>query len=271
MLDPKSWLDRAQRLKIGQKRRVSHDCGDGTPLLVEAKADGWAAWCHRCHEPGWVPRELSLSERLARITQQREADDTLRIGDAPSPKTSDVRQWPLEARVWLYKAGFSNDDIANLGVYWHEPSQRVVLPLVKDGELVYWQARDPFWKRGCGRPKYINPSVNKTRLVAKYGSGPCIVLTEDILSAYKVGKTTEAWSLMGTAMKPWIAHELIEARKPVVTWLDPDEAGETAARTLRMGLRAYGVQVRNIVSPRDPKLHWRSEIEHYLKEWLCTT
>ncbi|MEJ1593509.1 toprim domain-containing protein [Escherichia coli] len=270
MLDPKSWLDKAQALPEGTKRRTSHDCGDGTPLLIECKPDGWSAWCHRCDDKGWVSRQLSLSEKLARITAANASDEATRhVQGLPIPRVSTPRDWPLEARVWLYKAGFSNADIETLGVYWHAPTQRVVLPLYDShGQLVYWQARDPFWKRGAPRPKYLNPAVNKARLVAKYGSGPCIVLTEDILSAYKVGKTTEAWSLMGTALKTWIIHELIEAHRPVITWLDPDDAGQTAASAIRRGLRSYGLDVHNLVTPKDPKLHWRSEIESYLKEYL---
>jgi hypothetical protein len=36
------------------------------------------------------------------------------------------REWPLYARVWLYRAGLSNDDIRALGAYYVERLDRVV-------------------------------------------------------------------------------------------------------------------------------------------------
>jgi DNA primase len=50
----------------------------------------------------------------------------------------------------------------------------------------------------------------------------------------------------------------------VNVWLDPDKAGREGAAKIIKQLHAYGVQTRNILSARDPKLHSREEIKEIL-------
>lgn len=159
--------------------------------------------------------------------------------------------------MWLYKAALDRTDIAKLGVYLHEPSRRVVVPVFDQGSLVYWQARSVDGRQ----PKYINPQVNRQRLVAKFGRGDPLVLTEDVLSAYRVGWHTEAWSLMGTKLTDYIATAILKRGGRVLVWLDPDwqypagkRPGVIAAKKITNQLRSMGVQVERIVSRADPKL-----------------
>jgi hypothetical protein len=167
--------------------------------------------------------------------------------------------------VWLYKAGISNTEIEALGIYWNPRMCRVVIPVTNEaGEVVYWQART---LDKTNPKKYLNPRVDKRRLVAKYGDGPQIVLTEDILSAYRVSRSAAAgWCLMGTKITDYIAAELLRSGKPVVVWLDPDAAGQTNAMKIIKQLRAYGIPARNVVSKKDPKLLQREEIEWILQK-----
>jgi hypothetical protein len=147
--------------------------------------------------------------------------------------------------------------IDKLGAYWCPAMGRVVLPVMSDGHAIFWQAR------AQGRtPKIISPSMPRAGLVAKYGEGNTIVLCEDTLSAFKVGRETEAWSLLGTKLLPGPTAELINSNRPVIVWLDSDAPGQIAARDICRRLRAYGVAVRNVVTPRDPKLYDRG----YIKE-----
>lgn len=255
------WLAEAQALEEGRSRKVPHDCGDSPAMIVSHRADGWGAVCFRCDFKAWRPRPAeSLSERLARLAQGRRqeafAERSLAL---PGPSVHDPQDWPLAARVWLYKAGFSNQDIAVLGVYWCPRIERVVLP-VRDaaGALIYWQARtlDPTNDR-----KYINPSVDKSRLLAKHGRGGLVVLTEDLLSAYKVSRAgVQGWALMGTKLNDHITAEVIRTGLPVAVWLDADAPGRAAARKVGQELRACGVEVRDVVTEKDPKLLSRAEI-----------
>ena len=271
MLDPKDWLAQAQSLDEGRSTRTSHGCGPGRVLAVYHHADRWSAYCFRCAEAGIVDKPVeSLSERIARRAQQKEVDDALQQSvTLPAPVNFDVETWPSEARVWLYKAALNRTDIAKLGVYHHEPSSRVVVPVFDQGSLVYWQARSVDGRQ----PKYINPTVNRQRLVAKFGRGDPLVLTEDVLSAYRVGQLTEAWSLMGTKLTDYIATDILKRGGRVLVWLDPDwqypvgkRPGVIAAKKITNQLRSMGVQVERIVSRADPKLLSRREIHATLQD-----
>lgn len=260
MLDPATWLAAAQELPEGSKRRVPHDCGDGPVLLVQHKSDGWAAWCYRCSDDGWVPHpQPSLAERVARLRAVETADsDAAADPRPPQPAEFDPSLWPSEARVWLYKAGFSNDRIRDLGFYWTPRMRRVVMPVFDGGRLVYWQARgfDP------ERPKYINPKVDKP--LYKCGSGPLLVITEDMLSAAKVASVTEAWSILGTSADDDKLNEIMRTGKPVRVWLDPDGAGARGRRKLVPRLRALGVDAKGVTTDKDPKLYPQEEIARVL-------
>src|SRR6478735_1637317 len=98
MLERSSWWPAAESLVIGQKRRTSHDCGEGSPLIVSRDDKGYHAWCHRCQEPGWAPGPTeSTADKLARLSRVRAGDDSLgRVvgaGVLPMPQVRDVSQW----------------------------------------------------------------------------------------------------------------------------------------------------------------------------------
>lgn len=265
MLDPRSWLDEAKTLTVGRSKRVDHDCGSGRTLKVDHKEHGWGAWCWRCNDDGWVPHpEESLPQRLARLAAVRAVEAVASRSVAlPTPMERDASQWPREARLWLYKIGMNNDDIRKAGFYWCERLERVVLPVYgAAGEVLYWQAR--FVGPKLDRPKYLNPLVDKSSFFARYGEGTEIVLTEDILSAYKVGRVSEGWALLGTSLSNHQCKSILEDGRSVSIWLDPDGAGRNAASKIFKQLTAYGVNARIIRSERDPKLLTREDIRRRL-------
>lgn len=269
MLSPASWSAHAAGLEPGRSKRVNHDCGDGRTLLVTRQGNDYKAYCFRCNEPGFIrgPEE-TMAEKLARLSEVRAAEAHMGRAELPTPMVREVADWPNDAALWFYRAGLSKHDIGRLGAYYHAPSGRVVLPLLKDGDVVFWQARS---LKADQLPKYMAPDVDKTRVLPKYGSAGRITLTEDILSAYKVGSVGEGWCLMGTSLSPFVLAQLMHRRCPVNVWLDNDlppkhrvNRGQIAALKVVKQLRAMGLEVRNIVAPRDPKLMSRAEIEELI-------
>lgn len=269
MLDPRTWLEQAKQLDVGEKQRIQHDCGEGNSLLIERKPDGYSAWCHRCAEPGWVPvKEMSVSERLAIRAAQQAADASVeRALTLPQPAEFDLAKWPLRYRVWLYKGGLLNTDIEDLALYYHEPTDRLVIPVFRDGRLVYWQARS----EDKGKPKYLNPSVDRASVYGWFPqqeplSPEPIVLTEDYLSAYRVHKATgiRTCALFGVRVPDYLLTKLMQS-PDVIVWLDPDWGvpncpGQRAATEIMRRLRAYGIPCRNILSRADPKKLSKQEI-----------
>lgn len=217
------------------------------------------------------PPHMSLAEKLARSKMLRERDKEFRDSVAlPLPAVWQPEDWPLHARVWLYKAGLSDADIVERGVYYHAYMDRVVLPVLNEADdtVVYWQARG-FDEH---TPKYINPRVDRGRIVYYGGSkvqqGGTVVLTEDILSAIKVGKVAPAWSLLGTDLKDEVLAQLLTRDLSVIVWLDNDSGpvnpGQDAARAIIHRLKVFGIPYANIVSRADPKLLRLGEIEEHL-------
>jgi len=265
-LDPASWLPQAKQLPLGAKRRVQHECGAGRVLIIENKAEGYSAYCFRCSDKGFEPHPApTLAERIERLSRASLADrEGQRSLALPGIPNYDPHTWPLVPRVWLYKAGFSNDKIRELGFYYWGSADRIVMPVYDEVGLVYWQARG-FDK---GLPKYINPPVDRTTIAPSYGSradaGLPLVLTEDILSAARVGEVTWAVSLMGTRLSTRVLLMAASSGRRVVVWLDPDSAGKSGASRACSALRNLGISASNLQSELDPKLYSKERISEFL-------
>ncbi len=229
-------------------------------MLVSRDDRGYRAFCFRCNESGSQrPPTETLQERIDRVRRQAVSDSAVLTGGAalPQPALYDLRQWPQAAKLWLYKAGLGAFEIEKLGAFYHEGTGRVVLPVTANGMVVFWQARSV-----DGRlPKYLGPKVDRSRILACYGLAPRITLCEDILSAFKVGLEGEGWSIMGTHANDHLIDRLLLRQRPVNVWMDPDRPGQRAAGKIRSRLQAVGLEVRNIVSSKDPKLLTRQQIK----------
>lgn len=268
-LDPSEWLHFAQALDEGQRAMHEHGCGDGRKLLVEHKENGWAAWCYRCGIPGFVPHPRpSLSERIHKL-RTKQAQDNAELVDPrpPMPAEFNPDNWPATPKVWLYKAGLDKDFIQALGIYWCPRIERVVLPVIDDaGKLIYWQARgfDP------ERAKYINPKIDKPLYKAPpvlpgQRDETILCLTEDILSAAKVGQVVAGWSILGTSLTPSQEAEIVKyGATKLLVWLDPDAAGLKGRRKLVPYLRSIGLDAKAIRAERDPKLYSLQDIRRLI-------
>lgn len=263
MLNQASWEHYADGLQDGRSVRVNHDCGEGRTLKVSQEGAKVWAWCHRCNDGGSISKVEPLSVRIARLAETQRADASLSDATLPEPRVYAVAEWPIKAQLWFFKAGLGTHDIGRIGAYFHPPTQRVVLPVPG-----FWQARAITPGQ---QPKYMAPNVDKAKVLPRYGSAQRITLTEDILSAYKVGQVGEGWCLMGTSLSAYTLHELLKAGKPVNVYLDNDlppvhqlNRGQMAATKVLKTLRSVGIECRNIIAPRDPKLMTFDEIKELL-------
>lgn len=265
MAHPPEVLRAAEYLVVGQAVRVSHECGEGKCMQVSRNPKGVGYWCHRCQDKGFLPIQRPLAERIAELTAAREAEGQARMSLAlPMPAEYDPQQWPDKARVWLYKAGMSNDDIMAQGFYYNGRMLRVVMPVRQDGKLVYWQARG----FDAAQAKYLNPVIDRSTIAPTYGQGDVHVLTEDILSAWKVGCVTKATSLMGVRLNDTLLAQLVADRKPIVVALDPDPPGIAGAQQVAARCRMVGLRTEILHTRLDPKCLPRLEIKQCLSDIL---
>lgn len=263
MLSPASWKGKADGLPLGGRVRTDHDCGGGRTLTVKHDERGYNAFCFRCNDSGFLPAAPEpLAVRLERIRNLHIADDKAANSVAlPEPQVREWAEWPAACQLWLLKAGLSRADLPRLGAYYHPPTNRVVLPVL-DPLLrpLFWQARAVDGRQ----PKYMAPMVDKAGVIPMYGKAQDVTLTEDLLSAYKVGTVAEGWSLLGTSISTATLSALVARGCRVNVWLDPDPAGRRAAKKVLAALRGVGLEAKDIRSDVDPKLVHRHLIKEYL-------
>lgn len=259
-----NWLEVAKKLPRGGKERLVHGCNTDKSLIVSHGTQGYNAYCFRCGNVGFEPhgfRTLAELEEIRRIDAH-----AYEIAKASTiilpPKEGEM---PNEGILWLARAGLSLTRATSVGIYWSEPIKRVVIPVYSKGKLVYWQARGVL---GDHPAKYINPSVDRSSILywcspSKTCKDSRIVITEDIMSAIRVGKHITTASLMGTKTSSSQLTQ-ITAYNQVTIWLDPDSAGEEGAYKLKKAASLLST-VDIITSKVDPKNLSDSEIRTILK------
>lgn len=262
------WLPLAQELQVGGHAKHPHYCGDGRPLVVFHSDTAWSAYCHRCGKFPPVFKPLpTLQERLAAADRERQQELAVTADRRPPmPAVYDMAEWPLEARVWVYKAGLSQQEAKTFGIYYHAPTRRVVVPVVSGGQLTFWQARRIFGTTGA---KYLSMPGGRETTLPLYGNGSELVLVEDLLSCFKTSTAgCTSLCLMGTKLLPVAMAHLLRLQKPVLIWLDPDPAGQKAAAEIQNQLTMVGIPCSIVGSLKDPKFHSRQGIQDVVRQAL---
>lgn len=237
-------------------------------MLVENVGDGvFKAWCHRCNQRGMHRVEQTLAERVAFI-QQRQSGDLAASRPGVSADALgaelDPAVWPNHARLWLHRVGISTGDIT--AQRWgYLPKQDRVLLRVRGDFSEYWQARAlPVPGQPQRYPKYLSATPRPAD-VFRFGHG-YPVLTEDILSAFKVSMAGfMGVPIMGTSI-PAVYIRFLLAHPACSLWLDPDAGGNRAVAKYIGPLRAAGIDARVIRSTKDPKVHFIQEIIQYVED-----
>lgn len=265
------WMKIAVTLPAQHSQRTNcWKCGGKKTASITNMGKFYVVYCHKCKDKETQdPPPITPQERraLQQAAEAFEVDDPV----LPSDFTPDI---PLQGLLWLSKGGLHVNDIKTCGFGWSDKLQRVILPVWDDlGTLIAVQARNTGTAHG---PKYLGSVWSGQRPVWRspldlQGSQTSatrrrgIVLTEDILSAARVGKIAEAWSLLGTNLMPAVIKQIHE-RKPeeTIIWMDDDEAGWNARRTMLRQLGSVGINARAVVSDRDPKHHTLQEMRNLI-------
>jgi len=259
------WLKLAQSIATGSKTRIEHDCGGGKAAIVNNLPKGYSVYCNRCGHTDFVHKGQRTFQE---IMQQRKRDledaDSIR-GSTNLPDDFSL-EIPPEAMLWLLKANITPYIARAHGIGWSKRYQRVVLPVYNNNILVFYQMRAIHKHQTI---KYLNPSVDRKSIaywvhpVSNLDTLDRIVITEDILSAIRVGKHIPTVSMLGTKISIQQAEQ-ISKYKRATTWLDPDEAGITGAAKMRKTLRVV-MYADNKITNVDPKELPDRLIKQYLR------
>lgn len=267
-LPPNEWLHLAKRLAVGQKRRVRHNEERDCAMDVWNNGDSWSAYCHRCHMPGWVPKEHQ------QLNVQRVDPDRVSPVPADSLHLSQASAYE-QKRIWelLTEKGCPPGVIPEEHVWYSRSSNRTLLrqglqglgralsPQQQPKWLMYgdwWNQPRIWWTRyqGVG-PMVLAPTA-----------GRVLVVAEDALSAYKIAKSYSVYGVdadvcatLGTTLTAASLNLVAANYSKVLSMYDPDRAGTAGLLAMRKRLSVFGIPV---VDGRpqtgDPKLSTLEEL-----------
>lgn len=236
--------------------------GKDPALHIMRTSWGWVYKCHRCGISGWKKENLSPDQMVKKVTSVPFVEED-RDGEIRLPKDFTTKI-PVEGLLWLEKYGITDKEIEWFRFGYSKLYNRLIMPVFKSGELVYWQGRN-LGEVTRYNPKYINASTNRKNIYFRVRKGRwdkvCIV--EDILSAIIVGRECNTYALLHASIPDSLISDLYTIYETIYLWLDPDKRGEMAASVLRY--RSIGINVFMILSDKDPKCYSKIEIRRYLQ------
>jgi len=255
------WLDIAKELKRGDGVYIDCDCGKGKTLAINHRSKGYSTFCFRCDRKDWHPKgRMSIAEITAMNKLNEEAKSFTSKIVLPKDFSLEI---PLEGRLWLYTASISESLIKKYNMGYSERLKRVIIPVYRYNKLVWFIGRAV---HKLQEPKYLAPSENKDDVLFYSGRiGKVAVVTEDILSAIRVGTTTPTISLLGTKLSTEQLGALMDTR--IILWLDSDKAGRAAAKKMEREL-CMVTEVCKVVTKKDPKMLTNEEIKNTLRGLL---
>lgn len=257
------WLALAKTLPLGGQARTAcyEGCGADASQIVSHNDRGYSRYCFRCKENAFEAHGLRSISLLDHARMSRIITDMHDL-KLPDDFTHDV---PTKAALWYYRFGISAEVARSYGIGYTPGLHRVVIPVYEDGALVTMQMRavDKFTQ-----PKYLNPSgKHMQRCLFESGvSNGVTVITEDILSAIKVGRVHHATSILGTNMSDVRALKIAQKNHVALIWLDGDKAGIEGAIHARNQLLMQNVEVHMIRTPKDPKTYSLDEIRRIIQQ-----
>jgi hypothetical protein len=247
-------------------------------LFVKREGAKTLAFCHNCGLSG----VLSSKE----VSSIRRGGENLLI-DGPLHLPPDMElataQQPVEHVAWLNKYGIGPAAQRDNNIGWSAQYGRTILPVYSlSGELTAYQRRNVS-KYDLG-PKYLTTRARKLANTAFWNlaaredkqAGGVIVITEDILSAIKVGMAGyPAVALLGTYLTNETVETIAAAEyTQAVVWLDDDnfkvrKSQKTMRKMLAQYMGAYVMKRGDLGlrgdSPADPKMFKATVLDAHIQ------
>lgn len=233
-------------------------------FVITKVARGFLLWCHRCHGKGFIKSgtpgvRTALSLARTALHPKTQQETLVKTNNITLPNDF-VHEIPSTGLLWLRSYGITNEEIRRFGFGYSQRYDRVILPVYKDGTLVYWQGRDISGLPD--RPKYHSVAMQHGANVFRVSNpdSKLNVIVEDILSAVIVARAGfNATALLGSYASPTVLRQLASTGQRVVVWLDPDKRKESvniAKRLHSLGVRSWPV----ILAGRDPKCYTTEQV-----------
>jgi hypothetical protein len=160
---------------------------------------------------------------------------------------------------WLRKYGITDEEIKRWNIGWSLERVLLMFPVMSTtNSIIMWQGRN----FGEGT-KYVTygPKESTLHLVGKPQRG-IIVVTEDVVSAIKVGREYQAAPLWGSSMSLGLIKKIADQFEVLGIWLDSDKVTEA----VKIALRASQYIPTFVVdSGLDPKAYSNNFIHDFVE------
>lgn len=260
-----TWLEIAKNLPCGQSTKI-HCCSSTPSMMINHTAHGYNSFCFKCKDKQYE----SHGDRSIKDINRHKAEleyVSKKVIELPRDFTLDI---PINKMHWFLQYGIAPELIYDYGIGWSDYFNRIVMPVYNHkNELTSVQMRAV----DAGQePKYLNLSQKGDNRSMFYSEHTrklkrSIVVTEDILSAIKVGRICNAVAILSSHIGDLRALSLAFQYNKIYVWLDPDKAGRVGAFDAAKQLSLSGcADVRIIKSVSDPKKHTLADITTYLME-----
>lgn len=245
---------------LGHSMSTGHiGCSTSSALKITSNEDGILFHCFKCDETVFVRHEA----QSYRDRKQREAE----MAAVHLEKNRRGYKLPVDFShqiasagiAWLGSGGWTAALIDQHGAGWSEKMARVIIPLQPSGYIARAVYPDQ-------KPKYLSKAPENALWRSNRGVHPgTLAVTEDVLSAGRLGQFLQTEALLGTP-KRWIPPTGINH---LIVWTDGDSAGKMARAHLHRHCMWLGIKITDIETRRDPKRLSDREItgrlhEHYI-------
>lgn len=257
------WKSVTETLEIDRAIRVTCPvCADTAKnLSVHRLRTGATAYCFKCAYRGFH-RIRGLNAPFY------EPVDVLDKHIVPPDATLDI---PVEKLDWLLKYGITASEREYYKIQYTPKYDRIVIPVYDEQLLVGSVSRRLNSTTPC---KYITRTIGTGQVfkaIRKEVKYPYVlVITEDILSAIKVGRQFNAVSLLGTGVSDSKVAKTLRYVQTfdicaVIVWLDNDTAGHRATKQFTDRWKLISdIPVIGVCTQHDPKVYQCSDIERYV-------
>lgn len=284
------WLSLAKGLKLGERRKIKH-CGGSPSMSISSTLRGWQGYCHRCSEKFWEPRQSLISHE--ELEEYRNSSSVTKCPQLPSDFATEYVESELTSALWmnwLLRGGIGESLRKQYQLGWTKRYGKAVLPIWTStrskpasspstspltssthstlGSSQPQELEGMLLRRlGTTGPKYLLDHISPETAVflsSGVSTGNEViscrvdcVITEDVLSAIRVGQFVQSAALLGTSLGQGKLDKVISSthkQNPIIgLWGDPDKAGQLLNRKLERSLRLQGLNTIWLASPKDPK------------------
>jgi len=212
-------------MEVGEQVKVFH-CSTGKDndrLYIKRTEDGYIYFCHHC---GWRGGIRESNTNYSKVKEKMRGTGKLHNRIVKKPclpfdSVGRVAEWPSRAKVWVYRAGITDEELDNYGFVYSPYYDRVFYPVYNNNVISCTIGRR---LQEDNTPKYLikkDKDFNDLWYSNPTGSDKvCIV--EDVLSAIRCSRHVAGAALLGTNFTDSAIKVLTDAHKEFIIFLDDD-------------------------------------------------